>query len=55
LLSLYAAHASLLQVFRGQPAQAANAIYRKLRNWGFEVFPVNPKNGEVLPLAPPTR
>ena len=24
------------------PAQAANAVYRKLRGSGFEVFPVNP-------------
>jgi predicted CoA-binding protein len=29
------------------PAQAANAVYRKLRDSGFEVFPVNPKASEV--------
>jgi predicted CoA-binding protein len=29
------------------PAQAANAIYRKLRGSGFEVFPVNPNAHEV--------
>jgi uncharacterized protein len=29
------------------PAQAANAIYRKLRSSGFEVFPVNPNANEV--------
>ena len=27
--------------------QAANAVYRKLRDSGFEVFPVNPKAAEV--------
>ncbi len=30
-----------------QPGQAANAIYRKLRDSGFEVFSVNPKAAEV--------
>ena len=30
-----------------QPQQAANAIFRKLRNAGFEVLPVNPNAGEV--------
>jgi len=30
-----------------QPGQAANAVYRKLRNSGFEVFPVNPNPAEV--------
>jgi predicted CoA-binding protein len=30
-----------------QPAQAANAIYRKLRNSGHEVFPLNPNATEV--------
>ena len=29
------------------PAQAANAVYRKLRGLGFEVFPVNPNANEV--------
>jgi hypothetical protein len=29
------------------PAQAANAIYRKLRSSGFEVFPVNQNANEV--------
>ena len=29
------------------PAQAANAVYRKLRSSGFEVFPVNPNANEV--------
>lgn len=28
-------------------AQAANAVYRKLRGSGFEVFPVNPSANEV--------
>jgi uncharacterized protein len=30
-----------------QPQQAANAIYRKLCNSGFEVLPVNPNAAEV--------
>ena len=30
-----------------QPAQAANAVFRKLRDAGYEVFPVNPKAAEV--------
>ena len=30
-----------------QPHQAANAIYRKLRQSGFEVFPINPNAGEA--------
>jgi len=30
-----------------QPGQAANAIFRKLRSSGFEVFPINPKADEV--------
>ena len=29
------------------PTQAANAVYRKLRDSGFEVFPVNPNASEV--------
>lgn len=29
------------------PGQAANAVYRKLRGSGFEVFPVNPNANEV--------
>jgi len=29
------------------PTQAANAVYRKLRGSGFEVFPVNPNATEV--------
>jgi predicted CoA-binding protein len=29
------------------PRQAANAVYRKLRNSGYEVFPVNPAAGEL--------
>jgi len=29
------------------PSQAANAIFRKLRGSGFEVFPVNPNASEV--------
>jgi len=29
------------------PAQAANAVFRKLRGSGFEVFPVNPNASEV--------
>jgi hypothetical protein len=30
-----------------QPQQAANAVYRKLCNSGFEVFPINPNAAEV--------
>ena len=30
-----------------QSAQAANAVFRKLRNAGYEVFPINPKAAEV--------
>lgn len=30
-----------------QAGQAANAIYRKLRDCGYEVFPVNPNAAEV--------
>jgi predicted CoA-binding protein len=30
-----------------QPQQAANAVFRKLRGSGFEVFPVNPSASEV--------
>jgi hypothetical protein len=30
-----------------QPGQAANAVFRKLRTSGYEVFPVNPKASEV--------
>lgn len=30
-----------------QPSQAANAVYRKLKAAGHEVFPVNPKAAEV--------
>jgi predicted CoA-binding protein len=29
------------------PGQAANAVYRKLRDSGYEVFPVNPKTTEA--------
>jgi predicted CoA-binding protein len=29
------------------PGQAANAVYRKLRDSGYEAFPVNPKAAEV--------
>jgi predicted CoA-binding protein len=30
-----------------QPAQAANAVFRKLRAAGYEVFPVNPQTTEA--------
>ena len=30
-----------------QPGQAANAVFRKLRVAGYEVFPINPKTSEV--------
>jgi predicted CoA-binding protein len=30
-----------------QPNQAANAVFRKLRGAGYEVFPINPKASEV--------
>ncbi len=30
-----------------QPNQAANAVFRKLRDSGYEVFPINPKASEV--------
>jgi hypothetical protein len=30
-----------------ETGQAANAVYRKLRDAGYEVFPVNPKASEV--------
>lgn len=30
-----------------QPGQAANAVFRKLREAGYEVFPVNPRASEV--------
>lgn len=30
-----------------QSAQAANAVFRKLRSSGYEVFPINPKASEV--------
>jgi len=30
-----------------EPGQAANAVYRKLRDAGYEVFPVNPQASEV--------
>jgi len=30
-----------------EPGQAANAVYRRLRSSGYEVFPVNPKASEV--------
>jgi hypothetical protein len=30
-----------------QPNQAANAVLRKLRSSGYEVFPINPKASEV--------
>jgi predicted CoA-binding protein len=30
-----------------QPGQAANAVFRKLKTSGYEVFPVNPKASEV--------
>jgi uncharacterized protein len=29
------------------PSQAANAVFRKLRGSGYEVFPINPKAPEV--------
>src|SRR3989338_5756635 len=30
-----------------QPGQAANAVFRKLRNAGYDVFPINPRASEV--------
>ena len=30
-----------------QPGQAANAVFRKLRTAGYEVFPINPHASEV--------
>jgi len=30
-----------------QPGQAANAVFRKLRGAGYEVFPINPRASEV--------
>jgi predicted CoA-binding protein len=30
-----------------QPGQAANAVFRKLRDAGYETFPINPKAKEV--------
>ena len=30
-----------------QPGQAANAVFRKLRDCGYEVFPVNPNASEI--------
>jgi uncharacterized protein len=30
-----------------QPGQAANAVFRKLRSAGYEVFPINPKASEL--------
>ena len=30
-----------------QPGQAANAVYRKLKSSGYQVFPVNPNASEV--------
>ena len=30
-----------------QPKEAANAIFRKLKSSGYEVFPINPKASEV--------
>jgi hypothetical protein len=30
-----------------QPGQAANAVFRKLRGAGYEVFPINPNTSEV--------
>jgi predicted CoA-binding protein len=30
-----------------QPGQAANAVFRKLRSAGYEVYPINPKASEV--------
>ena len=30
-----------------QPAQAANAVFKKLRSSGYEVFPINPNAAEV--------
>jgi uncharacterized protein len=37
-----------------EPAQAANAIFRKLRSAGYEVFPVNPNatEAEGVPCFP---
>ena len=34
-----------------EPAQAANAIYRKLRDSGYEVYPVNPSTDAVEGVA----
>ncbi len=30
-----------------QPGQAANAVFRKLKSAGYEVYPINPKASEV--------
>ena len=30
-----------------QPGQAANAVFRKLRDAGYEVLPINPRASEV--------
>jgi uncharacterized protein len=30
-----------------QPGQAANAVFRKLKSVGYEVYPINPKASEV--------
>ena len=30
-----------------EPGQAANAVFRKLRDSGYEVFPINPRAAEV--------
>jgi len=34
-----------------QSGQAANAVFRKLRSAGYEVFPINPKASEVEGIA----
>jgi len=34
-----------------QPNQAANAVFRKLRDSGYEVFPINPNASEVEGVA----
>jgi uncharacterized protein len=42
------------------PAQPANAVYRRLRDSGYEVFAINPNATEVrpggaTPISPPFR
>ncbi len=38
---------AVVGVSRGGGAQPANLIYRKLRDAGYQIFPVNPNAGEV--------